>query len=109
MGELYDDRRQEPRFSASGAYHFQNNEAQGRILDLSLNGATFETADGSAPATAERRHVMLQLAGQSEFVADVLVKHIADDRIGVEFYDMSPQHFATLKTLIEQFARPRRP
>jgi len=40
-------------------------------------------------------------------LADVLVKHVTPDRVGIEFYDMSPEHFSTLAGLIERFTRAR--
>jgi len=108
MGELYDDRRQEPRFNAGGIYRLKNgNGASGRLLDLSLNGAMLERQQGIELVPESRTVVVLSIADQPEFVADVLVKHVASDRVGVEFYDMSPEHFSTLTSLIERFTRVR--
>jgi hypothetical protein len=45
MGELYEERRQEPRFAVPGRYRLETGrvgDVVGRILDLSLNGALFE-------------------------------------------------------------------
>lgn len=109
MGELYDDRRQEPRFTAGGFYHLREGarSGPGRIYDLSLNGAMLERVDGQPLAPTERKHIVISFPGQPDFVADVLVQHIAGDRVGVEFYDMSPEHFSTLAGLIERFVRSR--
>lgn len=109
MGELYDDRRQEPRYATSGIYYVQSagRGAPGRILDLSVNGAMLEQVDGQPLTPGERTLVVLSFSGQPEFVADVLVQHIVNGRIGVEFYDMSPDHFSTLATLIDQHQRSR--
>lgn len=106
MGELYDDRRQEPRFNAGGLYRLlEGNNASGRILDLSLNGAMLERRDDIALIPESRVVLALSIADQPEFMADVLVKHVTPERVGVEFYDMSPEHFSTLAGLIDRFVR----
>jgi hypothetical protein len=109
MGELYDDRRQEPRYATSGIYYMQSagRGTPGRILDLSVNGAMLEQVDGQPLIEGSRVNVVLSFSGQPEFVADVLVQHIVSGRVGVEFYDMSPEHFSTLATLIDQHQRSR--
>jgi len=106
MGELYDDRRQEPRFNAGGIYRLHNGGgASGRLYDLSLNGAMLERRDDIVLVPESRTVIVLSIADQPEFVADVLIKHVTPERIGIEFYDMSPEHFTTLASLIERFAR----
>jgi len=106
MGELYDDRRQEPRFTAGGIYRLQNGSGgSGRIHDLSLNGAMLERRDDIIMEPETRTVIVLSIADLPEFIADVLIKHVTPERIGIEFYDMSPQHFTTLISLIERFQR----
>lgn len=109
MGELYDDRRQEPRYATSGIYYVQSagRGTPGRILDLSVNGAMLEQVEGQPLIAGDRTLVVLSFSGQPEFVADVLVQHIVNGRVGVEFYDMSPDHFSTLATLIDRHQRSR--
>jgi len=109
MGELYDDRRQEPRYATSGIYYVEamGRGTPGRILDLSVNGAMLEQVGGQALTSGSRINVVLSFPGQPEFLADVLVQHIVSGRVGVEFYDMSPEHFSTLAKLIEQHQRSR--
>lgn len=109
MGELYDDRRQEPRYATSGIYYVQsgNHGVPGRILDLSVNGAMLELVEGQPLDEGSRVNIVLSFSGQPEFIADVLVQHIAGGRVGVEFYDMSPEHFSTLAALIDQHQRSR--
>lgn len=109
MGELYDDRRQEPRYATSGIYYVEagGRGTPGRILDLSVNGAMLEQVEGQTLDSGSRVNVVLSLPGQPEFVADVLIQHIVNGRIGVEFYDMSPEHFTTLAKLIDQHQRSR--
>jgi hypothetical protein len=106
MGELYDDRRQEPRFNAGGIYRLQaGSGGSGHIYDLSLNGAMLERRDDIIMEAETRTVIVLSIADQPEFVADVLIKHVTPERIGIEFYDMSPEHFTTLTSLIERFQR----
>ena len=105
MGELYDDRRQEPRFNAAGLYRLKDDHASGRIHDLSLNGAMLERIEGIVMEPASRVVIVLSIGDEPEFAADVLVQHLTPERIGVEFYDMSPEHFTTLARLIERFTR----
>lgn len=109
MGELYDDRRQEPRYATAGIYYVEasGRGQPGRILDLSVNGAMLEQVEGQPLAEGARVNVILSFSGQPEFIADVLIQHIVNGRIGVEFYDMSPEHFSTLATLIDQHQRSR--
>jgi len=107
MGELYDERRQEPRFATSGTYTLQSGStgSPGRVFDLSLNGAMLEEVPGQPLATGTRVLLVLSFPGQPDFAADVLVQHIANGRVGVEFYDMSPDHFSALARLVEQHRR----
>jgi hypothetical protein len=109
MGELYDERRQEPRFATDGSFQLSRGSqgAPGHIFDLSLNGAMLEHCEGQPLEPGTRTAIILHFPGQPPFVADVLVQHIADGRVGIEFYDMSTEHFATLATLIEQHLRSR--
>lgn len=109
MGELYDDRRQEPRYATSGIYYVESigRGTPGRILDLSVNGAMLEQVDGQPITEGTRVNIVLSFSGQPEFVADALIQRIVNGRIGIEFYDMSPEHFTTLATLIDQHQRSR--
>ena len=114
MGELYEDRRQEPRFTTAGKYRLQNAgsggaEIEGRILDLSLNGVLLEYA-GNARLQAGARHgLVLEFDGQPPFHADTLLVWANGAHLGIEFYDMDPQNFAALTTLIDALDRANRP
>jgi hypothetical protein len=66
-----------------------------------------ERRDGIELVPETRTLVVLSIADQPEFTADVLIKHVASDRVGVEFYDMSPEDFSKLTALIERFTRVR--
>jgi len=104
MGELYEDRRQEPRFSTAGKYRLQTaggSDIEGRILDLSLNGVLLEYS-GTAQLQAGAHHgLALDFDGQPPFHGDALVVWAEPGRIGIEFYDMDPQNFAALTALID--------
>jgi len=110
MGELFEDRRQEPRFSTVGRYrlHTATAELDGPILDLSLNGALLEREANPAPQLGDRLTVSLEFEGQPAFNADVLVVRTESNHIGIEFYDMTPQHFSALSALIDALTRAHR-
>lgn len=111
MGELYEERRQEPRFTVPGRYRLETGRAgdvQGRILDLSLNGALFEHS-GSAKLEPGAHHaVTLEFDGQPPFRGDSLLVRVDNTHIGIEFYDMDPQNFAALSALIEALSHTHR-
>ena len=111
MGEIYEDRRQEPRFATAGKYTLElsrTSSLDGRILDLSLNGAMLERVSASELKTGSRHRLTLEFSGQPTFQGDAMVVYAGPDRIGIEFYDMDPQNFASLSTLIEALTRAHR-
>jgi hypothetical protein len=113
MGELYEDRRQEPRFTTAGKYRLQNvgangADVEGRILDLSLNGVLLEYQGGEKLQTGSRHGLILEFDGQPPFQGDTLLVWAGNNHLGIEFYDMDPQNFAALTTLIEALDRARR-
>lgn len=110
MGEFYEDRRQEPRFSTVGRYRLRipDGELEGRILDLSLNGALLERDGGIQLEPGQKLAVSLEFEGHSPFSADVLIIRTEGPHLGVEFYDMSPQHFSALSQLIDSLTRAQR-
>ena len=111
MGELYDDRRQEPRFSTAGKYRLQSpgsGDIEGRILDLSLNGVLVEYTGSAKPQTGTRHSLVLEFEGQQPFQGDALLVWVNDSHMGIEFYDMDPQNFAALTSLIDALDRANR-
>jgi PilZ domain len=111
MGEIYEDRRQEPRFSTAGKYSLQmarSGNIEGRILDLSLNGAMLERTSNADLQAGTRHRLVLEFTGQTPFQGDALIVYAGGNRIGIEFYDMDPQNFAALSVLIEALTRANR-
>ena len=104
MNEFIDDRRQEPRFSISGAFQIElsgANDFRGKIFDLSLNGATLERPPQISFQRGERYVVTLHFADRPPFTAESLIVHLENQRIGVEFYDMNQTSFGILAGLID--------
>jgi PilZ domain len=104
MAELFDDRRQEPRFNSTGTYQLETDRQgvfDGKILDLSLNGAALERADARSLEAGKRYRIRLRFNDCEPFQGEALVVHVDAKRIGIEFYDMDPENFAHLTTLIE--------
>lgn len=111
MGELYEDRRQEPRFAASGRYRLQlpkSGEMEGRIIDLSLNGVLLESAISTQASIGSRMAITIEFAGHEPFRGDVVLVRIGAQQLGVEFYDMDPKSFAALSELIESLRKSHR-
>jgi len=111
MGEIYEDRRQEPRFATAGKYSLEvskSSSLDGKILDLSLNGAMLERTSATELKSGSRHRLMLQFAGQPAFHGDALLVYVGNERIGIEFYDMDPQNFAALSALIDALTRAHR-
>jgi len=110
MGELYEDRRQEPRFTTAGKYRLQvaDGSLEGRILDLSLNGVLLERNGSASLQAGSHLGLTLEFDGQPPFHGDSLLVWVDQSRIGIEFYDMDPQNFAALIALIEALDRANR-
>ena len=111
MGEFYEERRQEPRFAVPGRYRLETarvGNVEGRILDLSLNGALFEHSGNVKLESGSHHAVTLEFDGQPTFRGDSLLVWVDATRIGIEFYDMDPQNFAALSALIEALGRTHR-
>lgn len=104
MAELFDDRRQEPRFNSTGTYQLETDKQgafEGKILDLSLNGAALERSDARAIEPGKRQRIRLHFNECEPFQGEASIVHVDARRIGIEFYDMDPENFAHLTTLIE--------
>ena len=113
MGELYEDRRQEPRFTTAGRYQLLNagpngSDVEGRILDLSLNGVLLEYTGGAKLQAGTRHGLILEFEGQPPFQGDALLVWANETHLGIEFYDMDTQNFAALTSLIDALDRANR-
>ena len=113
MGELYEDRRQEPRFTTAGKYRLQKagpggSDIEGRVLDLSLNGVLLEYAGATKLEAGTRSVLVLEFDGQPPFQGDSLLIWANDTHLGIEFYDMDTQNFAALTSLIDALDRANR-
>lgn len=105
MSNVYDDRRQEPRFPTNGKYQFDASSDSGRIFDLSLNGAMLERLPNQKLFSGDRQKATLSFPGETVFTVELVIVHVGHERIGVEFYDIDPQNFAALAHLIDLLLR----
>ena len=107
MREIFDDRRQEPRFPTSGTARFALGERrhEAAVLDLSLNGLKVTRPDGWDPVQNERYGVEIEIPGADPFMAEVALVYVDESELGLEFHDMPPRDFAVLARLIEHHAR----
>jgi|SRR5687767_13338935 len=110
MREIFDDRRQEPRFSTRGTARFTCSDRafEAEVRDLSLNGIKVARPEGCTLAKGERFQVMLEIGTADPFTAEVAVIYADADELGLEFHDMPPPDFTVLAALIELHARNRR-
>ena len=110
MSELYDERRQEPRFPTRGtaSFMFADRRYETAVLDLSLNGIKVSRPDDWAHDAGGRFRVELAIPGADGFTAEVALVYVDGNQLGLEFYDMPLKDFSVLATLIEHYARARR-
>ncbi len=110
MRQIFDDRRQEPRFTTSGtaSFMFADRHYCSAILDLSLNGLKVSRPEAWAIDAGNRFKVDLDIPGADGFTAEVALVHADQGELGLEFHDMPLKDFTVLATLIEHYARVRR-
>lgn len=110
MPEIFDERRQEPRFATQGeaSFMFADRNHVATLLDLSLNGMRVSRPGDFTPPKGEHFRITLEVPGSDRFTAEVLLVHTEDKELGLEFYDMPARDFGVLAGLIEQFAKVRR-
>ena len=110
MREIFDDRRQEPRFPTRGtaSYALGERRLESAVHDLSLNGVKVGLPDGPAPTHGSRFTVELDIPGAARFTAEVAVVYADAGELGLEFHDMPPRDFTVLVALIEHYAALRR-
>ena len=110
MREIFDDRRQEPRFPTRGtaSYALGGTRVESTVHDLSLNGLKVGLPDAAAPEQGQRFTVELDIPGAERFTAEVAVVYADAGELGLEFHDMPPRDFTVLVALIEHYAALRR-
>ena len=87
MGELYDERRQEPRFAMTGKYRLQlpkSGEMEARIIDLSLNGVLLESTIATQAPIGSRMAITLefQVDRLSLPRRNLALEYVLADRMG---------------------------
>ena len=106
MAEIYDDRRQETRFTTQGEgeVDIQGKPMRGTLVDLSINGLRMVRPDGFSPPDGSRFALTLLSPGAEPCRAEVALIRLDDRAFSVEFMDMSPKDFSLLSHLIDRFA-----
>lgn len=110
MPELYDDRRQEPRFRTAGSATIEGAGEAHRalVLDLSLNGLKLTRPDKLDARHNARFKITLSIGDSDPFIAEVKLVHTEPTVLGFEFFDMPPRDFSVLAGIIETFESLRR-
>ena len=102
MSEFIEDRRLERRFPSAGEarFHVNGNDFAGRLIDVSVNGVRTTRPQSFDLDLGAKLKLELSVDQTEPMVADVMIVHSEPDRIGFEFYDMSPHEFRVLTDLI---------
>ena len=102
MSEFIEDRRLERRFPSAGEarFHVNGTDYAGRLIDVSVNGLRTTRPDAFTLDVGAKLKLELSVEAAQPMVADVMVVHSEPDKIGFEFYDMTPHEFRVLSDLI---------
>jgi hypothetical protein len=102
MSEFIEDRRLERRFPSAGEarFHVNGNDYAGRLIDVSVNGLRTTRPEAFELDVGAKLKLQLSVDATEPMVSDVLIVHSERDRIGFEFYDMTPNVFRVLSDLI---------
>lgn len=101
MGHVILDRRQEPRFELPGRFRCISPPGlNGRVIDLSLNGALLEADAEPTCKGTEVIEILLELDDTRPFAAKARVAHVHGMRIGIEFHEIEPPAFEQLSELV---------
>ena len=102
MSEFIEDRRLERRFPSAGEarFHVNGSDYAGRLIDVSVNGIRTTRPESFELDVGAKLKLELSVESTEPMVADVVVVHSEPDRIGFEFYDMTPHEFRVLSDMI---------
>ena len=101
MGHVILDRRQEPRFELPGRFRcIAPTGLNGRVIDLSLNGALLECDSDPPCAAGELIELLLELDETRPFAVRARVAHKGALRLGIEFSDIEQPAFEQLSELV---------
>ncbi len=106
MGHVILDRRQEPRFELPGRFRCISPAGlNGRVIDLSLNGALFECESVPTCKGGDLIEVLLELDETRPFAVKARVAHVHEQRIGIEFHEIETPAFEQLSELVLSLKR----
>jgi hypothetical protein len=106
MGHVILDRRQEPRFELPGRFRcIAPAGLNGRVIDLSLNGALLECDAEPICRGGDVIDLLLELDDTRPFAAKARVAHVRGPRIGIEFHEIEPPAFEQLSELVQSLKR----
>ena len=102
MSEFIEDRRLERRFPSAGEarFHVNGTDYAGRLIDVSVNGVRTTRPDSFTLDIGAKLKLELSVDKTEPMIADVMIVHSEPDKIGFEFYDMTPHEFRVLSDLI---------
>lgn len=101
MGYVILDRRQEPRFELPGRFRCISPAGiNGRVIDLSLNGALLEADVEPTCRSTDVIELLLELDETRPFAVKARVAHVQGLRIGTEFHEIEPPAFEQLSELV---------
>jgi c-di-GMP-binding flagellar brake protein YcgR len=102
MTQFVEDRRLERRIPSAGEARFHVNGADysGRLIDVSVNGIRTSRPEGFELDLGAKLKLTLHAEQVKPVLADVVMVHDDPDKIGFEFYDMTPHEFRTLSDFI---------
>jgi hypothetical protein len=72
-----------------------------RLIDLSLSGALVELPDGWTGRTGTHYTLRVQLANQSYFSTEVVIRQVDKDRLGMAFADLDEHGRDVIRWLVE--------
>lgn len=106
MGHVILDRRQEPRFELPGRFRcIAPTGLNGRVIDLSLNGALLECDAEPVCATGDLIELLLELDETRPFAVRARIAHQVQRRLGIEFSEIEQPAFEQLSDLVLSLKR----